>query len=61
MPNIRHFRELDVLWLETAYKCGYISKELFDELDQIYERVLGMLVKMIEHPDHWTIRPGNKK
>ncbi len=44
------------VWLEIAYKSEYISQALFEELDRIYEHILGMLVTMREHPEHWAIR-----
>ena len=28
-------------WLEFALRCGYITQEVFDELDAIYEKVSG--------------------
>jgi four helix bundle protein len=44
------------VWLEFARRCGYITKELADELDQTYDRILGQLVKMITEPQDWVIR-----
>lgn len=44
------------VWLELAFRCGYMSKAETDELDQTYDGILGQLVRMIEHPEQWTIR-----
>ncbi len=44
------------VWLELAFRCGYMSKTETDELDQTYDGILGQLVRMIEHPEHWCIR-----
>ena len=44
------------VWLELAFRCGYISKAEADELDQTYDNIIGQLVRMIEHPEQWTIR-----
>ena len=44
------------VWLDIALRCGYISKTEEDELDLAYDSILGQLVRMIEHPEQWTIR-----
>ena len=44
------------VWLELALRCGYITKTEADELDLAYDNILGQLVRMIEHPEQWTIR-----
>lgn len=44
------------VWLELAFRCGYMSKAETDELDHVYDGILGQLVRMIEHPEKWTIR-----
>jgi four helix bundle protein len=43
------------VWLEFAWRCGYISIAVRDELDDTYDKILGQLVRMIDHPDQWTI------
>jgi len=42
-------------WLSFALSCGYITQEVFGELDGVYERVSGGLVKMIANADQWCI------
>jgi four helix bundle protein len=46
------------VWLEFSWRCGYMSHEQAEELDQQYDRIIGQLVRMIDNPDHWTIRVG---
>ena len=46
------------VWLELAFKCGYIGKSECDDLDKKYDNIIGQLVRMIERPDQWTIRPA---
>jgi four helix bundle protein len=43
------------VWLEIAWRCRYIREAERDELDDIYDKTLGQLVRMIDHPDQWTI------
>lgn len=40
-------------WLEFALRCGYITRDVFDELDDSYEKVSGGLVNMIANADQW--------
>jgi four helix bundle protein len=44
------------VWLELAFRCGYISKAETDALDQTYDVIIAQLVRMTEHPEQWTIR-----
>ena len=44
------------VWLEFALHCGYISQEVFDELDGEYNGIIGQLVQMASHPQQWVIR-----
>ena len=44
------------VWLDLAFRCKYISGEEATELDDIYDRILGQLVHMIDHREQWTIR-----
>jgi four helix bundle protein len=48
------------VWLDLALRCGYISQTEAQELDLAYDGILGQLVRMIEHPEQWSIRkPSN--
>ncbi len=44
------------VWLEIALRCGYLAKNVVDELDAAYDKVLGQLVKMRNEPQNWVIR-----
>ena len=42
-------------WLDFALKCGYMSIEVHQKLDEVYEEIIGMLVTMQKHPEKWGI------
>jgi four helix bundle protein len=44
------------VWLEFSLASGYITRSIFDELDTIYDLVLGQLVRMRTEPEKWTMR-----
>ena len=44
------------VWLEFALRCGYISDEVFQELDAEYDSILGQLVNMASRPEQLVIR-----
>ena len=44
------------VWLEFAVKCGYLNPDLAHELEATYNRILGKLVVMMNHPEDWRIR-----
>lgn len=44
------------VWLDLAFRCKYISEEEAMELDQTYDGILGQLVRMIDHPEQWSIK-----
>ena len=44
------------VWLEFARNCGYLTPDLMEELDQAYDHIQGKLVRMLTHPEQWTIR-----
>jgi four helix bundle protein len=44
------------VWLEFASRCQYLEKDQFDELDHIYDNIIGRLVRMLSEPEQWTIR-----
>jgi four helix bundle protein len=48
------------VWLDLALRCRYISEEEAAELDQTYDGILGQLVRMIDHPEQWSIRKEAK-
>ncbi|MBS9525892.1 four helix bundle protein [Litoribacter alkaliphilus] len=42
-------------WLDFAFRCGYISEEVYEELMNEYEHIIGMLVNMQKYSDKWKI------
>ena len=44
------------VWLELALHCHYIDQPKFDDLDALYDLIIGQLVKMMSEPEKWTIR-----
>jgi four helix bundle protein len=47
-------------WLQFAVSCGYLSTDTGKELEDVYERILGTIVGMINHSDSW-IHPSGRK
>lgn len=43
------------VWIEFAYRCGYLSAEVRDRLDADYDQIMGQLVRMIEEADKWLV------
>jgi len=44
------------VWLEFTNKCSYLDPSITDELMSAYNRILGKLVVMMNHPEDWRIR-----
>ena len=42
------------VWLDFALECKYISKEVYTELIERYNQILGKLVNMSLHPEKWS-------
>jgi four helix bundle protein len=42
--------------VEIALHQSYLRQEVFDELDDAYDKILSQIVKMIEHADVWVIK-----
>jgi len=40
--------------IEIASLCGYLDGASFQRLDDIYDKIIGQLVSMAEHPEKWT-------
>lgn len=43
------------VWIELAFRCNYIGEDKARKLDKRYNKIIGQLVRMISHPDRWTI------
>ncbi len=44
------------VWLEFALAHQYVAQEAFDRLDEEYEHICAMLVKMSDRPQDWLLR-----
>ena len=44
------------VWLEIALRSKYIDASRQSDLDKLYDRILGKLVRMIENPEPWLIK-----
>ena len=44
------------VWLDFALRCQYLSKDQFEELDHLYDNIIGRLVRMLSQPEQWSIR-----
>lgn len=42
-------------WLEFAYECKYVEKKEFEKLYEVYDNILGKLVRMMNQPEKWNI------
>jgi four helix bundle protein len=42
-------------WLRFAVACGYLTGEVAQRLHEIYDRIMGKLVKMIVNPSPWIL------
>jgi four helix bundle protein len=43
--------------IEVAFRHGYLEERVFNELDDAYDKILGQIIKMIDQPDPWVIKP----
>ena len=44
------------VWLDFSSVSKYISYEIHDELYDIYDHILGMIVRMILNSQNWTLK-----
>ena len=44
------------VWIEFARRCRYLKNDVCNELDAIYDQIMGQLVKMIVDSDKWLIK-----
>jgi four helix bundle protein len=43
------------IWIEIAYRCKYWEKAIYLDLDQLYNHIIGKLIRIIDNPDPWLI------
>ena len=46
------------VWLEFAFRCRYLSRDVVHQLDDRYDKILAQLVLLISNPKQWTIPPA---
>jgi four helix bundle protein len=44
------------VWLDYSLECGYLSKDSYERLFIEYEKIIGMLVAMMTHPEKWSLK-----
>ncbi len=49
------------VWLEFAFRCGYLDEQTFSEINRHYDQIIGKLVRMIDNPLPWLIAPAAEK
>jgi four helix bundle protein len=49
------------VWLEFAFRCGYLDEQTFSEINRHYDQIIGKLVRMIDNPLPWLIAPVTEK
>lgn len=42
------------VWLDYSLECAFIERETYLRLNSEYEKVIGMLVNMMKHPEKWS-------
>ena len=42
------------VWLDYSLECEYLEKDIYNRLFNEYEKIIGMLVNMIKHPEKWS-------
>jgi four helix bundle protein len=46
--------------VEIAFRHGYITEQVFAELDDACDKILAQIVRMIDHADRWVIKSRRK-
>ena len=47
------------VWLEFSVKCAYLTGDEVRALYATYDKIIGIIVGMITHPDTWTLGNGH--
>ena len=42
------------VWLDYSLECGYLEDVTYKRLFNEYEKIIGMLIRMINHPEKWS-------
>jgi four helix bundle protein len=46
--------------LEIALRHRYITADTFKRLDDACDKIIGQIVKMIDHADRWVLKPRQR-
>jgi four helix bundle protein len=49
------------VWGAFAMDCGYIEKDECEEIQETYDHIIRMLVKMIIRPEPWVLSRAKKR
>ncbi len=44
------------VWLDYSMECGYLKKEVYERIYLEYEKIIGMIVMMMQHPEKWSFK-----
>jgi len=44
------------VWIEFAQRCQYLEERVCNDIDTLYDQIIGQLVSMINAPDKWLIK-----
>src|SRR5215813_7712585 len=47
-------------WLQFAVRCGYLLHEAGKALEDVYDKILGTIVGMINHTNSWILPSARK-
>jgi four helix bundle protein len=42
------------VWLDYSLECSYLKVTSYNNLFADYEKIIGMLVNMLKHPEKWS-------
>jgi len=44
------------VWLDYSLECKYINETTYIKIFTDYERTIGMLINMMNHPEQWSLK-----
>ncbi len=47
-------------WIEYSVRCDYVNQKDGRELHRLYDRIIGKLVRMQNHPEPWLLPRANR-
>ncbi len=48
-------------WIQFSVKCGYLQREIGEELYLVADNIIGKLVNLIRNPEPWLMNKNIKK